>query len=74
MLDPELWTTNQAAEHCGIQPATWRDYVHRNGAPGPVSREPGRAGQDLYDATAVRAYQAGRPGRGWHGPHTKEQQ
>lgn len=60
----ELWTTTQAAEHCGVKPKTFNDYRQRLGAPDPVDRQPGRSGQDLYDAAAVRAWHASRPGRG----------
>jgi phage terminase Nu1 subunit (DNA packaging protein) len=60
----ELWTTTQAAEHCGCKPRTFNDYVRRRGAPQPVGREPGRGGQDLYDAEAVRRWHAGRRGQG----------
>lgn len=60
----ELWTTAQAAEHCGIKPSTYRDYIHRQGAPSHVSRQPGRGGQDLYDAAAVREWHAARPRQG----------
>jgi hypothetical protein len=64
MTERELWTTAQAAEHCGVRPSTYRDYVHRQGAPGHVARQPGRSGQDLYDAAAVRKFQANRKGQG----------
>lgn len=67
----ELWTTAQCAEHCGVKPATWRDYVNRLGAPGPVVREAGR-GQNLYLASAVRRWHAGRRGPGWWGPRITE--
>jgi len=63
--DRELWTTSQVAEYCGnIKPATYRDYVNRQGAPKHVSRQPGRGGQDLYDADAVRTWHARRPRQG----------
>jgi hypothetical protein len=64
VTDPELWTTDQAAEHCGVKPSTWRYYRTRLNAPAPVSSQPGRGGQDLYDADAVREWQANRAGRG----------
>ncbi len=61
----QLWTTQQCAEHCdGVSASTYRDYVKRLGAPGPVAREPGRHGQNLYDADAVRQWQASRAGQG----------
>lgn len=60
----KLWTTAQAAEHCGVKPKTYTYYVLRQGAPAAVSRQPGRGGQDLFDAEAVRAWHANRPGHG----------
>lgn len=64
MADRELWTTTQAAEHCGVKPRTFNDYRHRRGAPDPVGREPGLRGQDLYDAAQVREWKAGLKGQG----------
>lgn len=63
MSDRELWTTAQAAEHCGVKPKTYSYYRQRLGAPDPVGAQPGR-GQDLYDAEQVRAWHAGRTGQG----------
>lgn len=63
-IDRELWTTAQAAEHCGVKPKTYDYYRKRLGAPNPVRREPGRGGQDLYDPSEVRTWQANRAGRG----------
>jgi hypothetical protein len=62
----ELWTTNQVAEHLGVRPGTFRDYRQRLDPPppAPVSSQPGRGGQDLYDAAAVREWHANRKGRG----------
>ncbi len=59
-----LWTTRQCAEYCGVSASTYRDYVKRLGAPGPVAREPGRQGQNLHDAEAVRQWHANRAGQG----------
>lgn len=66
MSEPELWTTAQVAEHLGVRPGTFRDYRQRLDPPPPlpVSSQPGRGGQDLYDAAAVRQWHAKRPGRG----------
>lgn len=64
MSSEELWTTAQAAEHCGVSPNTYRYYQKRLGAPAPVLREPGRGGQNLYRAQEVRAWHAGRRGQG----------
>jgi hypothetical protein len=72
-----LWTTEQCAEHCGVKPKVWRDYVARAGAPRPVLRQPGR-GQNLFNAAEVIAWQASRRGPGRRRrtdiqPSTKEQ-
>lgn len=66
MTDRELWTTTQAAEHCGVKASTFRDYRSKSqlGVPAPVGSQPGRGGQDLYDADEIRAWHANRPGRG----------
>jgi len=61
----ELWTTSQCAEHCGrVKPSTYRYYVKVLDAPGAVARQPGRGGENLHDAAAVREWQANRAGRG----------
>ena len=60
----ELWTTSQVAEYIGaasVRSAT--GTLHRWGVH-PVSREPGRSGQNLYRAAQVKAAKAARPGRG----------
>ena len=33
--EPEWWGVAEAASHCGIRPATWRDYVASGHAPTP---------------------------------------
>jgi hypothetical protein len=61
---PELWTTAEAAEYLGASSAgSGRKTLSRLGVE-PVSREPGRGGQNLYDASKVRAAKARMPGRG----------
>jgi len=65
----ELWTTAQAARHCGVTPGTWRHNVSTGvpahlRAPAAVGRQAGSAGESLFPADAVRAWHAGRPGRG----------
>lgn len=70
--EQELWTTAQCAAHCGVPPKVFRDYVSRSpGAPQPVIREPGNKGQNLFLASAVRAWHAARPGQGWWGTHQR---
>ncbi len=65
----ELWTTTQCAEHVGVTPGTWRHYVSVRTQPhlrppAAVGRQPGKAGESLFPADQVRAWHAGRPGRG----------
>lgn len=62
-MTAEQWTTRQVAAYLGIKPDTYPRY-RKQGAPGPIGREPGRSGQNLYDADAVRVWDAHRPGRG----------
>jgi len=64
VTEPELWTTTEAAEYLGASSAgSGRKTLSRLGV-APVSREPGRGGQNLYDATKIRAAKARMPGRG----------
>jgi hypothetical protein len=69
----EQWPTSKAAAECGMSPAAFRRERTRSGAPAPVGREPGRSGEDLYDADEVRAWKASRPGR-WPRTDLKEKQ
>lgn len=61
---PGLWTTTQAADHWGVKPATYRDYISAGYAPSPVQMRDPRTGAKLHDAGAVRDAFAKRPGRG----------
>ncbi|WP_406639108.1 hypothetical protein [Amycolatopsis sp. WGS_07] len=63
----EQWTLSEAAEHCGVTPATVRSYRERLGFPRPlpywaVNRDAGR--QSVVDAEQVRSWHALRPGQG----------
>jgi hypothetical protein len=59
---PELVTLTEAAAHIGAGTSgSARRSLHRAGIR-PVARAPGRAGESLYDAEQVRAWQASRPG------------
>lgn len=60
----DRWTTAQVADYCGIRPGTYRDYVNRQGAPGPLRERDPDTGAKLYDVDAVKAWHANRPGRG----------
>ncbi len=67
----DLLTTGQAAELARVKPAGVHRLLHRAGIR-PVGREPGRAGQNLYDAAQVRAALQARPGR-WPNRSGREQ-
>lgn len=56
----ELWTTQNAAEHCGITPATWRNYAANGRTPNSVALILGQT--PLWDAEEVKAWHANRPG------------
>lgn len=61
---PGRWTTRQAAEHCGVSPATYRDYVSDGRAPAPFQDRDPATGAKLHDAAAVKSWHASRPGQG----------
>jgi hypothetical protein len=64
VTERELWTTVRAAQYLGASSAgSGRKTLSRLGLT-PVSREPGRGGQNLFDADEVRAAKAQMPGRG----------
>ncbi len=58
----EQITTTQAAELAGVKPTGVHRLLARAGVR-PVGREPGRAGQNLYDAAQVEVAVRARPGR-----------
>lgn len=62
--EPELWTTKQAADYCGINRYLVHQYRSRNGFPEPVPDRRSGDGQRLFDADLVRAWQASRRGAG----------
>jgi hypothetical protein len=64
----ETWDADQVAAYLGVRPATWRDYRSDGRGPEPVGAEirDGRARQ-VWSADEVRAWHAGRSGRGWRG-------
>lgn len=71
MAETERWTTAQAAAHCGgVNPGTYRDYVNRLNAPGPLNERDPVTGAKLYDAAAVRAWHENRLGKGWRKTRT----
>ncbi|MFI1579998.1 hypothetical protein [Embleya sp. NPDC020630] len=63
--DPaEQWTITEAAEHLRARSTnTARRFLARAGVHA-IARQPGRGGQNLYDAQAVRDAHANRPGQG----------
>lgn len=61
----EQWTTTQAASFGNMKRDSFTRLVRRDAtAPQPVSRQPGAAGEYLFDAAAVRTWYATRPGQG----------
>lgn len=67
MADAEEWTTREAADFLGVQVHTFRGYVNAGDAPQPVGKRAIGHNNftDLFDAAAIRAWKASRPGRGW---------
>jgi hypothetical protein len=64
---PVEWTTADVVAYLAEQgqpmsASGWRSYVARGQAPAPARRV-GRT--PVWDAAAVRAWQAARPGRDW---------
>lgn len=63
----ELWTARQCGEYIGLTSKKpedgWRSYVYRLDAPEHVGFDP-ETGMQVWDAAAVRAWHAGRPGQG----------
>lgn len=71
----EVWTTRECADYLGVKVHTFRGYVNQGDAPQPIDeRSAGNGGTThLFDAAAVRAWKASRPGRGWwRKPSTSE--
>lgn len=59
----ELWTTEQVAEHFGIDPTSVRKTMSRRGVE-VYDREPGKGGQNRYLAEPVREAKKQAPGKG----------
>lgn len=59
----EQWTLTQVADHLNVNPKSADKQLRRWNIPA-VARQPGRGGQNLYDASAVRQAAKERPGRG----------
>lgn len=56
----ELWRASDCADHCGITPASWRAYVATGRAPASAADLGQR--MPLWEAVAVKHWQASRPG------------
>lgn len=64
MSELELWTYDQAGQHCGGAAAsTYRSYISRQGAPAGDRFDPA-SGRKQVPAHLVREWWAARPGRG----------
>lgn len=67
--EPEHWTTEDVGEFLGYPGPTEKrirsaaSWLYRAGI-APVGRQPGRSGQNLYDADTVQSAKAAMPGRG----------
>ncbi|MCI2422506.1 hypothetical protein MOQ72_34270 [Saccharopolyspora sp. K220] len=61
----ELWTSTQVAAHLGLKDHDSAGRTLRAWGVHPVARQPGRGGQNLYDAAVVRAAKTARPGQGY---------
>ena len=60
----ELWSSARCAEYLGLAHAKDATTVLRRLGVRPVSRQPGRGGQNLYLPAEVKAAHAARPGQG----------
>jgi len=60
----ELWSSARCAEYLGLAHARDATTVLRRLGVQPVSRQPGRRGQNLYLPAEVKAAHAARPGQG----------
>lgn len=58
----ELWNTERIRQELGASSIRSAGRIILRLGLVPVSREPGRSGMNLYDADAVRAAIAARPG------------
>ena len=56
----ELWFGEQCAAYIGVSPATWRNYSANQRTPAYVATILGKT--RLWDAEAVKAWHAARPG------------
>lgn len=56
----ELWRVNECAGHCDLTPSSWRAYSSKGRTPEAVGSLDAKT--PLWDAEAVREWQASRPG------------
>jgi hypothetical protein len=66
-----LWNRSKVAAYLGIAESS-ADKQLRRWSIAPVGREPGRTGQNLYPAAAVRAAHRARPGQGHRSDITRK--
>jgi hypothetical protein len=71
MTRPEVWTTRQVAEYCGIKDTAVSNKMRRLDVP-VHDREPGRGGRNRYLARLVRAAVDAAPGPGNRTPRKKK--
>lgn len=62
-MTAELWNTERIRQELGASSIRSAGRIIVRLGLTPVSREPGRSGMNLYDAEAVAAAIAARPGR-----------
>jgi hypothetical protein len=62
-MSVERWYVEQCAQHWGIKPSTWRDYVSDGRAPAAAGHDPA-TGRKWWRPAEVRASQADREGQG----------
>lgn len=64
MSEPELWSAAEVADHLGVAKSGVRRQMSRWSITATYERGAGGRPEARYDAEAVRAAQASRPGRG----------
>lgn len=64
MDNDHLWTTSDVADHLGASSIQSAAKTLSRWGIKPISREPGRGGQNLYDPEQIKTASSVRPGRG----------
>lgn len=60
----QQWTTTEVQEYLGASSVRSVSKTLSRLGVRPVARQPGRSGENLYDAAQIRAAKASMPGRG----------